>query len=58
VLGYLSDHPEGLRLGEMEAYFDVPRRELGEVVNQLVDDDRAEYDDEHQLYYSTDEGEE
>ena len=53
VLGYLSDHPEGLRLGEMEAYFDVPRRELGEVVNQLVDDNRAEYDDEHQLYYPT-----
>ncbi len=54
VLGYLSDHPEGLRLGEMESYFDVPRRELGEVVNQLVDDDRAEYDDEHRLYYPTD----
>src|SRR3954465_10428858 len=24
VVGYLSEHPEGLRLGEMEAYFDVP----------------------------------
>src|SRR5262245_56209874 len=28
VIGFLSDHPEGLRVGEMEAYFDVPRREL------------------------------
>src|SRR5215212_10876385 len=28
VMGYLSDHPDGVRLGEMEAFFDVPRREL------------------------------
>ena len=55
VLGYLSDHPEGLRLGEMEAYFNAPRRELGEVVNQLVEDDRVRRDDEHQLYYAADE---
>ncbi len=57
VLGYLSDHPEGLRLGEMEAYFNVPRRELGEVVNQLVEDDRIRRDEEHQLYYAADEEE-
>src|SRR5215218_8804087 len=26
VLSYLADHDEGLRLGEMAAYFDAPRR--------------------------------
>jgi gas vesicle structural protein len=53
VLDYLTDHPEGLRLGEMEAYFDAPRRELAEVVNQLVDDDRARQDEEHRLYFAS-----
>jgi hypothetical protein len=57
VLGYLADHPEGLRLGEMEAYFNVPRRELGETVNQLVEDDRVRRDDEHQLFYAADDEE-
>ncbi len=51
IVGYLSDHPEGLRLGEMEAYFDVPRRELSEVVNQLAEDDSVRLDEDHQLYY-------
>ena len=54
VLGYLSDHPEGLRLGEMEAYFNVPRRELAGVVNELVEDDRVRRDEEHQLYFAAD----
>ena len=34
----------------MEAYFDVPRRELGEVVNQLVEEGRAQRDDERRTY--------
>ena len=54
VHDYLADHPEGLRLGELEAYFDAPRRELAEVVNQLVDDDRARQDEEHKLFYASD----
>jgi gas vesicle structural protein len=57
VLGFVSDHPEGLRLGEMEAYFDVPRRELSEVVNQLTEDDQIRLDEEHQLYYPAEDGE-
>ena len=57
VAGYLSEHPEGLRLGEMEAYFNAPRRELGEIVNRLVDDDRARRDEEHRLYFAADDEE-
>jgi len=54
VRSYLADHEEGLRLGELAAYFDAPRRELSRVVNELVDDGRVREDDEHQLYYAAD----
>jgi hypothetical protein len=57
VAGYLSEHPEGLRLGEMEAYFNAPREELGDIVNRLVDENRARRDEEHRLYFPTDNGE-
>ena len=58
VLGYLSDHSDGAQLGDMEAYFDVPRRELGEVVNQLVEEGRARRDDERRTYFAAEEEEE
>ncbi len=54
VRSYLADHEEGLRLGELAAYFDAPRRELSRVVNELVDDGRVREDEEHQLYYAAD----
>jgi hypothetical protein len=57
VVGYLSDHPEGVRLGDMEAFFDVPRRELGEVVNQLVEEGRARRDDERRTYFAAEDEE-
>lgn len=56
IFAYLEDHPEGLRLGEMESYFDVPRHELAEVVDELVDDQRVQRDDEQKLYYAVDQG--
>ena len=54
VLGYLADHAEGVRLGEMEAYFNAPRRELAEVINELVEDDRVRRDDERRVYFAAD----
>ena len=54
VHSYLADHEEGLRLGELAAYFNAPRRELSRVVNELVDDGKVREDDEHQLYYASD----
>jgi len=55
VYGYLEDHPEGARLGEISAYFEAPRPELSRVVNELVDDGRARQDEEHRLYFPADE---
>jgi len=53
VHGYLADHEEGVRLGEMAAYFDAPRREMSRVVNELVDDGRARED--RRRYFAEDE---
>jgi len=55
VYGYLEDHPEGARLGEMSAYFEAPRREMSRVVNELVDDGRARQDGDRGLYFPEDE---
>jgi hypothetical protein len=56
VYSYLADHREGLRLGEMSAYFDAPRREMSRVVGELVDDGRARQDEEQRRYFVADEG--
>lgn len=58
IFAYLDDHPEGLRLGEMESYFDVPRHEIAEVIDDLVDDERVQRDDDQKLYYAVDSKEE
>src|SRR3954452_6777439 len=55
VYSYLADHQEGLRLGEMSAYFDASRREMSRVVGELVDDGRARQDEEQRRYFVADE---
>lgn len=54
VVGYLEDHPDGVRLGELQSYFNSPRNKVQEVVNQLVDDDKARRDDENKVIYPAD----
>lgn len=49
VAAYLEDHPDGVRMGELQAYFNAPREEVQNVVNSLVDDDKARRDDEKRL---------
>ena len=55
VHSYLADHEEGLRLGEVAAYFDAPRPEMSRVVNELVDDGRVRQDEERRLYFAEEE---
>jgi len=50
VMSYLEDHPEGVSLGELQAYFDAPRREVRDVLDDLMDENRAHQDDERHLY--------
>ena len=54
VYGYLEDHPDGARLGEISAYFEAPRREMTRVVDELVDDGRARQDGERGVYFPSD----
>lgn len=51
VAGYLQEHGDGVRMGELEAYFDASRDDLGEVLDQLVEDEQVRRDDQRQLYY-------
>ena len=54
IVGYLEDNPEGVDLGDLQAYFDAPREELAGVVRDLVSDGRAREDDNR--YFPADEG--
>jgi hypothetical protein len=58
VHGYLEEHPDGARLGEISAYFEAPRREMTRVINELVDEGRAHKDEERRLYFPADDEEE
>jgi gas vesicle structural protein len=56
VEAYLADHPEGVRMGDLQAYFDAPRSEISDALNQLVDEHRARLDEERRLYLPTGQG--
>jgi hypothetical protein len=56
VMGYLDDHPEGLRPGELQAYFNAPRDDVQHVLGELVDNHQARRDQEHHLYYPENNG--
>jgi len=58
VYGYLSDHVDGVGIGELAAYFDAPRRELSPVVDELVREGRVLHDEERRLHFAADEEEE
>ena len=55
IMGYLEDHSDGVRLGELEAYFDAPRQDVREVLDQLVDENKARRDDKQKMYVPEDE---
>ncbi len=50
VAGYLSDHPDGVRLGDLQAYFDAPRQQLSDTLDELVDENRARLDEQRRVY--------
>lgn len=51
VAGYIEDHPDGVRLGELQSYFNAPRDEVQEVVSELVDENKARRDDQNRVIY-------
>lgn len=50
ILAYLDAHPDGVRLGELQAYFGAEREELQGILNRLVQEDAAVLDAERRLY--------
>lgn len=54
VMGYLEEHPQGVQLGDLQAYFDAPRNEMANVLQELVQDNRAREDADSQTYFPSD----
>ena len=50
IFAYLEAHPDGVRLGELEAYFGAERTELQGILNRLVQEDVAVLDPERMVY--------
>jgi gas vesicle structural protein len=50
ILAYLESHPDGVRLGELQAYFGTDRPKLESLLNRLVQDSLAAVDSQRGLY--------
>lgn len=53
VFGYLADHPDGVRLVELEDHFGTLRIRLAPILNRLIQENKARKDVEHKLYFAT-----
>ena len=53
VFSYLADHPDGVRLMELEEHFGVPRIRLSHVIGRLIEDNKAIRDTERKLYFAS-----
>ena len=54
VRGYLEDHPQGVELNDLQAYFDAPRQDLENVLQELVTDKKAREDRDNNTYLPAD----
>lgn len=53
IFSYLADHPDGVRLVELEAYFSIPRFRLVQIIHRLIQENKARKDDERKLYFAS-----
>ena len=53
VFAYLANHPDGLRLIEMEEHFRTPRIRLAVILNRLIDANKARRDGERRIYFAS-----
>jgi hypothetical protein len=54
VRGYLENHPQGVQLNDLQAYFDAPRDDLENVLQELVAGKKAREDAESNTYLPAD----
>lgn len=52
VAGYLSSHPDGAQMTDLEQHFGVPRHELDPIVSRLAEQHRLHRDEEKNRYLS------
>ena len=51
VAGYLEDHPQGVQIGDLQAYFDAPADDLRGVLQELVSENKVREDPESDKYF-------
>ena len=52
IMGYLADHPDGAKLGEMETHFGERRNVLRPVLDEMITDKKVRKDAELKLYFA------
>ncbi|MBI4498951.1 MAG: hypothetical protein HY689_13750 [Chloroflexi bacterium] len=53
IFSYLADHPDGVRLAELQEHFGTSRQRLTQILYRLSEENRARKDDERGLYFAT-----
>jgi hypothetical protein len=51
VMGYLEDHPQGVQIGDLQAYFDAPGDDMRDVLQELVSENKVREDRENNTYF-------
>jgi DNA-binding IclR family transcriptional regulator len=49
VMRYLAEHADGLPISDMENHFGVPRSQVEDVVNRLLEENRLRKDDKRKV---------
>ena len=52
IFSYLADHPDGVRLIELEAHFGTARIRLAQNLNRLIEANKARKDEDRKLYFA------
>ena len=52
ALGYLANHPDGVKLTELEASFNTPRIVLARILSEMIADNRVRRDEKTRLYFA------
>ena len=45
VLAYLVEHPEGLRLADLEEYFGMARIQMARMLRKMIDENKVRKED-------------
>ncbi len=52
IMGYLADHPDGVKLGELETHFDGRRSVLRPILAEMITDKKVRKDAKLKLYFT------